>query len=175
MSAERIYLAGPDVFVPDAERVARLKRQLCARYGFEGLVPVDSELRGAAEIFEGNRALMERAEIGVFNLSPFRGPSADAGTVFELGFLSALGKRVYGYSNTRVLYAERVADSYGPVRDERDRDGHVVESFGLADNLMIDMSLRRAGGSIVIVEEDALPALRAFEACLRALRLAADA
>jgi len=28
----------------------------------------------------------------VFNLTPFRGPSADAGTVFELGFMYSKGK-----------------------------------------------------------------------------------
>ena len=71
------------------------------------------------EIFDQNCLLMEQADIGMFNLTPFRGPSADAGTVFELGFLFARAKAVYGYSSTAALYAERVARSHGPLEDGR--------------------------------------------------------
>ena len=60
---------------------------ICQEFGFEGLFPVDNDFDAeadAAAIFRANCAQMKRADIGVFNLSPFRGPSADAGTVFEL-------------------------------------------------------------------------------------------
>jgi nucleoside 2-deoxyribosyltransferase len=83
-----IYLAGPDVFLPDAIEVGRQKKAICQEFGFEGLFPADNDLGvevDAATIFRANCAQMKRADIGVFNLSPFRSPSADVGTVFESG------------------------------------------------------------------------------------------
>ena len=121
---------------------------------------------------------MRRADAGLFNLTPFRGPSADAGTVFELGFLSALGKPLYGYSNSSELYVDRVAALQGPLRHHEgyswDSDGYSVEPFGLPDNLMIIHAIKRSGGVVTAVEDDpkdkSLAALPAFKACLKELR-----
>ena len=87
--ASRIYLAGPDVFLVNAVEVGRRKQLLCRQFGFEGLYPLDQDetVQGAAEIFRANVALMGRADIGLVNLTPFRGPSADVGTAFELPWL----------------------------------------------------------------------------------------
>ena len=41
---DRIYLAGPDVFLPDAEKVGDRKKALCERYGFTGVFPTDTDL-----------------------------------------------------------------------------------------------------------------------------------
>src|SRR5437899_12125756 len=93
--ALKIYLAGPDVFLADARAVGERKKALCQEFGFEGLFPLDNDEdvgADAAKIFRANCSLMRQADIGLFNLTPFRGPSADAGTVFELGFLFARGK-----------------------------------------------------------------------------------
>ena len=38
----KIYLAGPDVFLPDAIEVGRRKQVLCERYGAIGLFPLDN-------------------------------------------------------------------------------------------------------------------------------------
>ena len=35
----RVYLAGPDVFLPEAGALAERKRKLCADYGFVGKSP----------------------------------------------------------------------------------------------------------------------------------------
>ena len=40
----RVYLAGPEVFLPDAIAVGAEKCRLCAEYGFEGLFPLDASL-----------------------------------------------------------------------------------------------------------------------------------
>ena len=40
----RVYLAGPDVFLPNAAEIGRRKREICAQYGFEGVFPLDNEL-----------------------------------------------------------------------------------------------------------------------------------
>jgi nucleoside 2-deoxyribosyltransferase len=100
-------------------------------------------------------ALMREADIGLFNLSPFRGPSADPGTVFELGMMMAMGKRVFGYRNTELLYHQRVRD-----------DGYMIERFGLGDNLMIDCAIVEAGGSISAESQDGLAAMISFQAAV---------
>ncbi|HET7877056.1 MAG TPA: nucleoside 2-deoxyribosyltransferase [Methylomirabilota bacterium] len=178
--ALKIYLAGPDVFLADARRVGQQKQQLCREFGFEGLFPLDhDEAVGAdaAKIFRANCSLMRRADIGLCNLTPFRSPSADPGTVFELGFLFAQGKPVYGYTSAAATYRERVAAALGSLLEQHgqpwDRDGYAVENFGLGDNLMIVRAIQDSGGVISAVEENAelghgasLPAFRAFKACL---------
>jgi nucleoside 2-deoxyribosyltransferase len=180
----KIYLAGPDVFLSDARRVGERKRAMCRDFGFEGLFPLDNEegvAGDAASIFRANCSLMRRADMGLFNLTPFRGPSADAGSAFELGFLFASGKPVYGYTAATVPYRERVPGVLGGHagrHDEpRDREGYAVEDFGLPDNLMIALAIEISGGVIAAVEEDAavrndapLAAFQAFRACLEQMR-----
>jgi nucleoside 2-deoxyribosyltransferase len=155
---KKIYLAGPDVFLPDSLDVGRRKKELCLQFGFEGLFPLDQQLGGepsGTDIFRANMALMREADIGLFNLSPFRGPSADSGTVFELGIMMAMGKRVFGYRNTDLLYHQRVAE-----------DGYMIERFGLGDNLMIDCAIHEAGGIIAAEREESLAALESFQLAL---------
>ena len=188
--ALNIYLAGPDVFLVSAREVGRRKQELCRSFGFEGLFPLDQEdeAEGDAEkIFRANCALMKRADIGLFNLTPFRGPSADAGTVFELGFLFALNRPVYGYANGARSFADRVGVDVGPIVEQNgrlwDRDGYAVENFGLSDNLMIERAIAESGGTIAVVDEipaqsgedvkhvdEPLAAFQAFGSALEALR-----
>ena len=42
---------------------------------------------------------MIAADAIIANLTPFRGPSADAGTVYELGYMAGRGKLCLGYCN----------------------------------------------------------------------------
>src|SRR5579871_2290684 len=100
----KIYLAGPDVFLPDAIDVGRRKAEICSRYGLTGLFPLDNTVdmstSGASlRIFRGNEAMMNEADAIIANLTPFRGPSADPGTVYELGYMAGRGKQCLGYSN----------------------------------------------------------------------------
>ena len=167
-----VYLAGPEVFLPDAAALGARKKVLCRRHGFEGLFPGDTPvpdgMPGAdAAIFAACVAAMRRADLGVFNLTPFRGASADAGTVWELGFMAGLGKPAWGYSNTLAPLRQRVA---GAVRGAdglwRDADGRLVEDFGNGDNLMIDRSLP-PDGFVRLDRGGRLDDLDGFEACLR--------
>jgi len=175
----KIYLAGPDVFLPNAMETGHRKQALCRKFGFEGLFPLDKEAEISADsrkIFAANCALMRQADIGLFNLSPFRGPSADVGTVFEIGFMFAMGKLLLGYTSEPAPLMDRVRRSSDVREDEDGRlwgsDGFNIENFGLTDNLMIDEAILKSGGSITRVEEEgpgALAALRAFETCLAAI------
>ena len=40
----KIYLAGPDVFLPDAMEIGRRKAAICARHGLTGLYPLDNAI-----------------------------------------------------------------------------------------------------------------------------------
>ncbi len=72
----KIYLAGPDVFLPDAVDIGRRKVELCARHGLIGLYPLDNAIDRAAtdvslRIFRGNEAMMIEADAIIANLTPF--------------------------------------------------------------------------------------------------------
>lgn len=166
----KIYLAGPDIFLPDGRAIGDAKIRLCAELGFEGLYPLDNgaDPTDATAIFQGDVAMMRRADIGLFNLTPFRGPSADAGTVFELGFMYALGKRIIGYSAVPGPYRLRVAS---PDGGRHDADGLEIEDFGRADNLMITEAL--GAGAFIADDEQGRATLAALGAFRRALQMLA--
>jgi nucleoside 2-deoxyribosyltransferase len=173
-----IYLAGPEVFLPDAIKIGRQKQQLCARYGFAGLYPLDNSItpkpgeRLDELIYQANKALMQRADFGICNLSPFRGPGADAGTVFELGLMTGMGKRVFAYTNDASDYVLRVAaaPSAGGQASLRDPSGLEIEDFGNFDNLMLEWAVRESCGHPIVRHEgtaDPYRDLTGFEECLR--------
>lgn len=175
----KIYLAGPDVFLPDALAIGQRKRDICDRHGVTGLYPLDNAVDLAApdaslRIFRGNVAMMEAADAIVANLTPFRGAGADPGTVYELGYMAGRGRLCLAYCNDPSPYAERVArfTEVTTSMDNRltDTDGLTVEDFGLPDNLMMIHALDLHGAPLVVPQ--ATPAdiwrdLSAFEACVR--------
>ena len=139
----KIYLAGPDVFRKDAlEHAEKLKRE-CREFGFEGLFPLDNEIEAASDprktayrIYKANMAMIHEADVVLANLDPFRGPSVDPGTAFEIGAGDALGKLVVGY------YAETEPSIYKgrilPTFDVFTKAYPEIEDFNLFDNLMIE-------------------------------------
>ncbi len=180
----RIYLAGPDVFLPDPLARGAALKAICARHGLTGVFPMDpldaepaawAALPEFQRISLRNEAHIRAADALVANLTPFRGPSADVGTVFELGFMRALGRPVFGWSNTTVDFATRtrafVGDTASVATDGTWRDGEAMalERFGCLDNLMIDGAVVASGGCL---EVDEVPAaarwthLAAFERCV---------
>jgi nucleoside 2-deoxyribosyltransferase len=176
----RVYLAGPDVFVPDPVARAAAMKQICFSHGWTGVSPLDalenepsdwSGLSDAARIHLRNEAHIRSCAALVANLTPFRGPSADPGTVFEMGFMRALGRPVFGYTTTTVLFTERTRAWLG-LTGACDPEGLLIESFGLTDNLMLDGAISASGGVLIAAD---LPAqvrwsdLSVFEACVRRL------
>ncbi len=137
-----IYLAGPDVFFPDAKERGKRLKQLCASYGFRGLFPLDNEIADnnpvtANSIRMANKWMIQESDILIANLSPFRGPEPDSGTVWELGYAEGLGKKVYSYSNdNRTLKEKTIALLHLEQGAAHDRAGMVIENFGLTHNLM---------------------------------------
>jgi len=169
----KVYLAGPEVFLPNglADRVGQAKKALCLKYGFVGLWPSDNNSmfgtmnaeNTAKAIYVSNLKLMDVADIIVANLTPFRGPSADVGTAYELGYMKAKGKIVAAYTNVSTAYIERVHNPRFAGAPDTAPDHMKIENFGGFDNLMLTeglevLILRDRGGRI----DD----LEAFEECL---------
>ena len=138
----RLYLAGPDVFRPDAPAWAEQARALCAAHGHVALIPLDGVETSAPGIYRSNIELIRAADALLANLEPFRGCEPDSGTCVEVGFALALGKPVIGYLRNRETVVERVARIEGMALENRakipvDRNGLHVEDFGLPLNLML--------------------------------------
>lgn len=165
----RIYLAGPEVFLPDARAVGEAKKALCARHGFAGAFPLDQDLPNDwRAISAANEALIRACGALLANLSPFRGPGADPGTAFEIGFARAIGLPCFGYTARAAEMAGRIPGAArGADGRLRDPEGLEVEEFGLADNLMMEGAIAASGGVVVRREaRDPWRDLTAFDAAL---------
>ena len=165
----RVYLAGPDVFFPNAMGIGQAKKDICARFGFEGVYPLDADFSGLLEL--GNPAdwgyrsfdlmveLMDGCDLMIANMTPFRGPSMDVGTAVEMGYMYGRGKLVFGYTNASTDYADRVAP-----------DGFAIEAFRLIDNCMVEGLVHNAGAVVVrgnVPTEEIYTSLEAFTECVR--------
>ncbi len=174
----KIYLAGPDVFLPDAVEIGRRKAAICTRHGLTGLYPLDNTVdlasaEASRQIFAGNEAMMDDASAIIANLTPFRGAGADPGTVYELGYMAGRGKLCLAYSNDPAVYADRVGRFIDVVSEGGrlvDAQGLTVEDFGLADNLMMIHALELHGLPLVTPAAmliDVWHDLAAFETCVQ--------
>lgn len=155
----KAYLAGPDVFLEDALEVGARKKRICNRYGLDGVFPLDPDIadtveedRGAeacadlsARIYQLNIELIDDCDLVIANMTPFRGPSMDVGTAFEMGYAVRRNVPIFGYSfdtrsyETRVMkfYKTPKAGKYDSSATAKDPYGRTIENFGLPDNLML--------------------------------------
>jgi len=180
----RAYLAGPDVFLPDPVAMGRRKKEICAPYGLEGVFPLDAELplsglapaEAGFRIYQANKALMESCALAIANMTPFRGPSMDAGTAFEMGFMRARGRPVLGYTNVAPNFRTRTEAFFAPrALTPRGKlllapDDLSVESFEMADNLMLESAVLESGFAVVrraVPEDERYTNLEAFTECVK--------
>jgi nucleoside 2-deoxyribosyltransferase len=148
----KVYLAGPDVFKPNAKEHGKALVNLLDHWNMEGLYPLDNEIDTVAiereplggfgpnivankvdigkAIALANMEMIQRCDAVLANLEPFRGPSADVGTVWECAYAKGLGKIVCGYNAVNLDYKFKVL---GKVP----HDGMLVEDFGVWDNIML--------------------------------------
>lgn len=182
-----IYLAGPDCWFPDAERLTEHRRGLCQAAGYRGVTGLDAPLTEkvvseamARERYANAVAKIRTCDALIANLTPWRGPHCDPATAFACGFASAVGIPVFAYLNVET---EEEADQR--QRTERvfgcliDGDGRAVdefgceiEDFGLPESLMLWAEARRF---FVIVTPDPLGDMTGLELSLDAVRVYADA
>lgn len=180
-----LWLAGPEAWLPDHDDQVARQRALCLAAGFEAIAPAalppgegGDELEARA-FYAARMAQLRQADAAIVNLTPFRGPSADTGTVFEAGVLAGLGRPIFGYLNiTSEAQAEYVARvdallgaSLDPQRIWRDAEGCAIEDNGLPETIMLWGEARRL---FVIVTHDPLRDLTGLELCLQALALYAE-
>ncbi len=183
MTPIRIYLAGPEVFLANAKETGEQKKALCKKYGFEGVFPLDVEVdtKGKAPkevglcISEINEGLIKSCKIVIANITPFRGPSADVGTAYEMGFAHALGKLVLAYTNMALSFTERTIEALNDQVNRsddgrlRDPQGMFIEENRLTDNLMIDGCIN-ANSKLLVVQDAPVGQLYTylggFEKCL---------
>jgi nucleoside 2-deoxyribosyltransferase len=181
---KKIYLAGPEVFLPNAREMLDLKAALAREAGFMPLSPGDLEIPPAdtktghgCNINAVDERMMLEADAVIANLTPFRGIAADTGTSYELGFMCALGKPVFAYTNVAANHFTRIKAQYNGVAaiDETGRyrgpDGLSIENFDMADNLMLHGGILRRGGVVIVgnaPEEALYTDLEAYKRCLAA-------
>jgi nucleoside 2-deoxyribosyltransferase len=159
---KKIYLAGPEVFFPDAKQILESHKSLCTKYGFTGLSPFDSvlstaELEGmelAKGIFANNIKLINECDIIFANCNSFRGPLVDDGTAFEIGYGFAIGKKIYGYINKKSPLPELVQRKIKTYKHASgfliDEDGYLLnENFGNSINLMLEFAIVKSNGVLV--------------------------
>lgn len=173
----RIYLAGPEVFLPDPLAVGAAKKAICARHGMVGVFPLDAPAPMPSgppdwrRIHAANEAHIQGCDALVANLTPFRGIAADPGTVFELGYMRGLGRPLFGYTHATADYLARVPEARRDGPSWRDAEGLEIEDFGLAENLMLEGAIAASGG-VLMRSEGAAGWLDfgLFEQCLLAVR-----
>lgn len=141
MKAPRLYLAGPEVFRPDAVAEGARLKALAQAAGAQGIYPLDGEpLHDAGAIKRRCREMIDAADAVVANITPFRGHHMDPGTAWEIGYAEAQRKPVHLWSSDPRAMVDRVPakmDIEEGGFGHRDADGHLVENFELAENLMI--------------------------------------
>ena len=181
----KVYLAGPEVFLPNAREQLDIKIALTRAAGLIPVSPGDfiippkpTKREFGRAISEIDERMMDSADAIIANLTPYHGINADTGTCYELGYMCAQGKHAFAYTNVADDLRTRTVGYYqGDVHTDasgrlRGADGLAVEDVDMADNLMMQGGVERRGGQ-VIVHAAAVDQLytdtTAFEACLRLL------
>ncbi|MCT8335644.1 nucleoside 2-deoxyribosyltransferase [Leptospira sp. 85282-16] len=158
---QSIYLAGPEVFLPNAMEILTKAKKLCDTFGFRAFSPFDGEptdkleLAKAKQIFKENISLINQCDILIANCNPFRGACVDDGTAFEIGYAYSKGKRIFGYLNDKRILPEIVKSKIHTISHPSgyaiDDDGYLLnEDFGNSINLMLEFSILDSGGDLVL-------------------------
>ena len=182
-----VYLAGPEVFLPEPVAAGESAKKLIDRLNethqwpfiLQGLYPLDNEIKDfgpdyetGIRIYEANIRLMDKADFIAANMVRFRGPSMDVGTAFEMGYMRGLNKPVFGYyeaepfygeTESPGFYAERVRKYYKVSEDpEIDVYGQSIENFAMEDNLMMIGALVSGAESVAPDLEAAIMQIAGF-------------
>ena len=118
------------------------------------------------QISAGNEELIRSCRLLIANLTPFRGPSADVGTAYEIGFARALKLPVYAYSNVagnllelRGTHGPVIALSAAALRSLGNGARRTLERHGELVTADVATIERIGGGSVrCMLAEVALPA-----------------
>lgn len=151
MNKGKIYIAGFDVFYLDALKRGEELKNICNKYGYEGLFPLDNEVVSsskedmATKIFYGNIDYIQKSDFVIANLNSFRGKEPDSGTCFECGVAYGLGKKIYGYIDNKYSLKYKNAVEYNGEHF-LDENNMIVEDFDFPLNLMLSVPIAIIGG-----------------------------
>ncbi|TGL64086.1 nucleoside 2-deoxyribosyltransferase [Leptospira sarikeiensis] len=156
-----IYLAGPEVFLPNAIEVLGSRKRTLEEQGFIVYSPFDGDVEAgskrdlflAKRIFEENCKLIRQSDLVLANCDGFRGVCIDDGTSFEIGYAYSLGKRIYGYRGSDLILPKDVESKLEtfphPSGYKIDPQGYLLnEDFGNKINLMLEFSISGSGGEL---------------------------
>ena len=176
MSDPRIYIAGPDIYHPQSLEIAETKKNICERYGLEGVVATDflagvqfvGKAADAAPLFRERLKIIQGCDALIADMTPFRGPSMDPATAFEMGAMVGLGKPVAGYTLDPTPYADRMARFHAEIDESLMRvgprlvgpNGFTIEDFTLPEAVTIAGAAMSRG----------TPITQDFEAAVRWVR-----
>lgn len=183
MAIARVYLAGPDVFLRDPLAIAAEKKRICTQYDLAGVFPLDGNVvRGERSLGElglaishANEELIRSCQLVIANITPFRGPSADVGTAYEIGFGRALGLKIFAYTNVTADFESRTRAFVGGTSrrgdgEEEDASQLSIEALGLVDNLMLAGAIVDSGGVLCsrgTSLSEVYTSLEAFAECVK--------
>jgi len=169
-----IYLAGPDVFRAQEKikEVSSALKEISLKYKHKSHFPLDNALSPedgdyksqsfSYKIFSANVELMDKSDVIIANIQPFRGPNMDDGTAFEIGYGYAKNKIIYGYSSSADMKYPQIVDLFMKSLKSESESSHreefpQIEEFAKNTvNLMIQESIYETGGKI----------FKTFEECI---------
>lgn len=147
-----VYLAGPSVFLDDADSVARSQIATCQSLGLSPLHPLneiilqedgklpanvlDTDNRTANDWYMSDLGKIQMSAGVIGEITAFRGPNMDPGTAFELGYATARGLKVVLWSQT---YNTTLAQRTQALQDLG--DAHNITNLGTGQWGDIDSKL----------------------------------
>ena len=148
---KKIYIAGFDVFLKNAVEDLNQKKELCSKYSFIGMIPFDGNVDFTKsnenirkDIYVENIKMIDKCDIVIANMNNFRHNEVDSGTVFEIGYATALNKEVYIFSSDNRTVVEKTKECDDKVYEENgmfyDRNHMLIEGFDSKFNIMINES-----------------------------------
>ena len=167
-----IYLAGPDVFLPNLDQHFEDKKLVLTDCKLNGVAPTDAQMdfglmqtwarangnnpKMREAIFKADTGVMQSVRGGIFNLTPHHGVAGDSGTIFEMGYMTGkddkLGRRpmVFGYSNDGYGLKGRIAqwkrNPQGPAYGAE--KAAAVTAPDTVFSSMIDGAMLASGGTL---------------------------
>lgn len=128
--SKRVYLAGPEVILAMSHDIGPHKRAICARHGLIGIYsadephapdPAHSLPEQGIAISQAMERAMRSCDAMIANLTPFRGPSANVGSAYEMEYMRPLGRPIFAYCNDTRSLLDRVTAFRGDAIRRRPR------------------------------------------------------